>query len=330
MVSIQKAFAAASLLVSAALTTDALAQQASKYPDKPVRFIVAASAGGPSDVMARMVAEKLTQKIKQPVLVENRPGGGMLIGTTEVAKAEPDGYTLLFTTSTPIVMTPFTRNDVSYNVRRDFTTVAHIGTTPLVLYVNGATEIRSLDDLAAQAKARPDTVAYGSYGVGSSAHVLGEYFSRQAGITMVHVPYKGVAPSLQELAGGQIVAAVADIGTAAGLVEAGKIRPIAVTGSQRSSALPDVPTFAEQGIDGMEPFSPWWGLFAPAKTPPAIVKLLSDHVQDIVQDPEFQPRMRALGIDPTGASTEKANEMTNDELDRWQKIIAGLSDIKFE
>ncbi len=328
MAFIQKTLVAATIAMSVVWVSGA--QAASTYPDKPVHFIVAASAGGPSDVMARMVAEKLGQKLGQPIVVENRPGGGMLTGTAAVANAEPDGYTLLFTTSTPIVMTPFTRKDVPYDVRRDFTTVAHLGSTPLVLYVNGATDIQNLKDLADRARAKPDTVAYGSYGVGSSAHVLGEYFSRQAGIKMVHVPYKGVAPSLQELAGGQIVAAVADIGVAAGLVKSGKIRPIAVTGTQRSPAMPDIPTFAEQGISGMEPFSPWWGLFAPAKTPPAIVQVLSDEVQAIVKDPAFQPRMLALGIEPTGAATAQANELTRQELDRWQKIIGGLSDIKFE
>lgn len=327
---IKKMVGLATLAIGSAAVSGAYAQDAAKYPQKPVHFIVAASAGGPSDVVARMVADKLSTRLGQPVIVENRPGGGMVLGTSAVARAAPDGYTMLFTTSTPIVMTPFTRKDLPYDVKKDFRIVAHVGVTPLVMYVNAGTDIKNMKDLADAARAKPGAVPYGSYGVGSSAHVLTEYFSRQQDIKMIHVPYKGVSPQVQELAGGQITAAVADIGVPAGLVEAGRIRPIAVTGDKRSSALPDVPTFAEQGVKGMEPFSPWWGVFAPVQTPDAIVQRVSKEIVEIVADPDIQKRMRELGIEPTGVGQKEAAERLDDELQRWEGIIGSLSDISFE
>ena len=320
----------AGLLAASMVALGAQAQEAARYPTKPIRFIVPASAGGPSDVIARLIAEKLTHSLGQPVLVENKPGAGLVLGTTAVAKADPDGYTLLFTTSTPIVMVPFTQKKVPYDVQKDFTTVSHIGTTPLVVYVNGSTPLTSVRQMLDAAKAKPETANYGSYGNGSSAHVLGEFLIQQTGVKMTHVPYKGVAPELQDLVGGQLMIAVADIGSAAPLTKAGKIRPIAVTGTRRSSVLPDVPTFAEQGITGMEPFSPWWGLFAPQQTSRAIVDQLSAEVAKIVKTPDFNARLIAFGIDPSGTTSAQGNELTRAEMAKWQSIIKDMSHINFE
>jgi tripartite-type tricarboxylate transporter receptor subunit TctC len=253
-----------------------------------------------------------------------------MIGTSAVAKSEPDGYTLLVTTSTPIVTVPFTIKNVPYDVQQDLVTVSHLGSTPLVLYVASASPAKSLKDVLDVAKAKPEQANYGSYGTGSSAHILNEHVVRQTGIKMVHVPYKGVAPELQDLVGGQILTAVADIGSAAPLVQGGQIRPVAVTGSKRSSLLADVPTFAEQGVSGLEPFSPWWGVFAPRKTPKPIVDKLSAEIRKIVKSPEFNARMASLGIEPTGLLSDDADRMTRDEMSRWKGIIATLSDVKFE
>jgi tripartite-type tricarboxylate transporter receptor subunit TctC len=321
------AFVAASVLIGA---TAAPAQTAANYPSRVVRFIVPASAGGPSDIVARLVADKLSQSLGQPVIVENRPGGSLMIGTSAVAKSEPDGYTLLVTTSTPIVTVPFTMKNVPYDVQQDLVTVSHLGSTPLVLYVSSARPARTLKDMLEIARSKPEQANYGSYGTGSSAHILNEYVLRQTGVTMVHVPYKGVAPELQDLVGGQILTAVADIGSAAPLVQGGTIRPVAVTGSKRSTLLPDVPTFAEQGVTGLEPFSPWWGVFAPRKTPKAIVDRLSTEIQKIVKSPEFNAKMASLGIEPTGLLSEEADRTTRDEMSRWKGIIANLPDMKFE
>lgn len=310
--------------------TAAMAQGVDNYPNRVVKFIVPASAGGPSDIVARLVADKLSQSIGQPVIVENRPGGSLMIGTAAVAKSEPDGYTLLVTTSTPIVTVPFTMKNVPYDVQQDLITVSHLGSTPLVLYVGNNTPAKNLKDVLEIAKAKPASANYGSYGTGSSAHILNEHMIKQSGVKMVHIPYKGVAPELQDLVGGQILTGVADIGSAAPLVQGNQIRPVAVTGSKRSALLPEVGTFAEQGIAGLEPFSPWWGVFAPRKTPKPIVDKLSAEIQKIVRSPEFNAKMASLGIEPTGLLVDDADRATREEMARWQKIIANLSDIKFE
>lgn len=308
----------------------ALHAQEARYPTRPIRFIVPAAAGGPSDVVARLFAEKLGHSLGQAVVVENKPGASLTLGTAAVAQAQPDGYTLLFTTSTPIVMVPFTLKKAPYDVQRDLTTVSHIGSTPLVLYVNASSPIQNLKQLADAARAHPEKANYGSYGNGSSAHVLGEILNRQMGLKMVHVPYKGVAPELQDLIGGNLTTAVADIGTAAPLVKGGKIRPIAVTGNKRSSVLPEIGTFAEQGVQGMEAFSPWWGVFAPAQTPRPIVDQLSAEIAKIVRMPDMQARLATFGIDATGTSAAQANEITKTDMAKWQAILKEVSYINFE
>ena len=313
----------------AAATVSATAQD-DAYPNKPVRFIVPAAAGGPTDVVARLAAERLSVSLGQPVLVENRPGASLMLGTSAVAKSAPDGYIMLFTTSTSIVMVPFSLKNVPYDVQKDFTTVSHLGSTPLVLYVNATSSITNVKQLIDEIKAKPQSANYGSYGNGSSAHVLGELFVRQAGVKMVHVPYKGVAPELQDLIGGQILMAVADIGSAAPLVKGGRIRPVAATGTRRSSVLPDVGTFAEQGVSGMEPFSPWWGVFAPRQTPQAVVDKMSGEIAKLVKTPDFNARLLAFGIDPTDTTPAQANELTRGDTARWQAIVKDLSHIQFE
>lgn len=316
--------------LTAALAVNAMPAWSQGYPDKPIRFVVPASAGGPSDIIARLVAEQLSHSLKQPVVVDNKPGASLTLGTAFVAKAQPDGYTLLFTTSTPIVMTPFTTKKLPYDVKRDLIAVSHVGTTPLVLYGNNTVPVTSLKELILAAKEKPGELSYGSYGNGSSAHLLGEYFSKQAGVKLVHVPYKGISPEIADLASGQINFAVADIGVPAPFVKSGKMRPLAVTGSRRSESLPGTPTFAEQGIAGMEPFSPWWGLFAPTGTPRPIVDTLSAEVARIVKSPSFRERFAAFGAEPTGLDSAGATAAMNEELGRWEKIISALPGISFE
>ena len=324
----RRRFILGSLLAGAA--PRAMAQDTDRYPSRPVRLIVPAAPGGPSDLVARLVAQRLAEPLGQPVVVENMPGAGLMLGTGTVARARPDGYTLLFTTSTPIVMTPFTIKKVPYDVKRDLTTVAHLGSTPLVMYVHSSAPVRNVREFAELARSKPGQIVYGSYGVGSSAHVLMEYLARQLGVKLVHVPYKGVAPQVQDLAGGQILAAVADLGVPAPFVRNGRIRAIAVTGTRRAPALPDVPTFAEQGIAGMEPFSPWWGLFAPSATPAAVIARVGGDVVKIARSPEFVARLADLGGEATGETAEAAGAIVRAEWARWERIIAELSDISFE
>ena len=314
-------------LVSPALRAQAGGE---RYPAKPIRMIVPAAAGGPSDLVARMVAQKLGEALGGPVVVENMAGAGMMLGTSAVAKAAGDGHTLLFTTSNPIVMSPFTMKKLPYDVRKDFVTVAHIGTTSLAMYVNTATPIRSVREFGEAARSAAGALSYGSYGVGSSAHVLMEYLARQLGVKVVHVPYKGVAPMIQDLVGGQLSTAIADLGVPAPFVKSGRLRSIAVTGNRRVPALPEVPTFGEQGIAGMEPFSPWWGVFAPAATAPGIVARLGNEVARIARTPEFVNRLGELGGQVTGEGPERASAIVRSEWDQWARIIGELKDISFE
>jgi tripartite-type tricarboxylate transporter receptor subunit TctC len=312
----------------ALLPNSGSAQQ--QFPNRAVTFIVPANAGGPSDSMARLIAEPLQKALGQPVIVVNKPGASLTLGTNTVAKSDPDGYTLLFTTSTPIVMTPFTMKNIPYDVQKELVTVSHLGTVPLVLYVSTATPISNIKQLIEHVGAKPDTANYGTYGTGSSAHVLMEHLITQAKIKMVHIPYRGVAPELQDLIAGQILTAVADIGVAQPFVTSNHIRPIAVAGAARAATMPDVPTFAEQGIAGMEPFSPWWGVFAPAATPQPVVDRLSSEISKIVKAPEFRAKLSAFGIEPTGALSAEANALTVKDMANWKKIIGALPDLKFE
>jgi len=305
-------------------------QDPASYPTRPIHFVIPTPPGGPNDVIGRLIADRLSRSLGQPVIVENKPGASQTLGTAFVAKARPDGYTLLFTSSTPIVMAPFTNKKLPYDATRDLVVISHVGTTPLVLYANAATGARSVKDVIRLAKAQPDAISYGSYGNGSAAHLLGEYFSRQAGLRLVHVPYKGVAPEIADLVGGQVNLGVADIGVPAPFVKAGKLRAVAVAGARRSAVLPEVPTFAEQGIAGMEPFTAWWGMFAPHGTPAPIVERLAAEVGRIVKSPDFAARMTSFGGEPTGLSGGAADAILREELAHWQKIVADLPDIKFD
>lgn len=301
-----------------------------RYPSRPIKLIVPSPAGGPTDAFARMLGERLSQDLGQPVVVDNRPGASLIIGTTAVAKADPDGYSLLFTTSSPIVQVPYTVKNVPYDVQKDLTAISHLGSTPLVLYVNASSNIANLKQLFDAAREKPASANYGSVGNGSSFHILGEYMVKQAGVSMVHVPYKSVIAQLQDLVGGQLLVATADISAAAPLVKAGKVRPIAVTGAKRTSLMPDVPTFTEQGIVGMEPFVVWWGVFAPQKTPPPIIEQLSAAIIRFMQLPETRAKLVGFGAEPTGTSAAQANEITRQEMARWQQIIRDLPQIKFD
>ncbi|MES2481142.1 MAG: tripartite tricarboxylate transporter substrate binding protein [Pseudomonadota bacterium] len=327
---LRKAALAMSALAASLMPLAAMAQGTGAYPDKPLRFVVPAPAGGPTDLIARMIAERLTLSLKQTVTVDNRPGASQILGTSFVAKADADGYTLLFTPSTPIVMVPNTLKNVPYDVQRDLAGVAHIGATPLVVYANTTRPVTDLRSLLAFAKANPDKASYGTSGVGSSTHLLPEMLVKRSGVPMVHVPYKGVSPNLQDLAKGEVLISVADVGSAIPLVQAGKIRPIAVTGSKRSRALPDVPTFAEQGYSGMEPFSPWFAVFAPKRTPKPIVDLLASHITRIVKEPDFTAKLLAFGVDATGLAPEGTDEFARDDMARWKRIVQELPDIKYE
>ena len=329
----RKLGAIAALVFAAGMPSAVVAQgAAAAWPSQPIRFIVPASAGGPSDAVARMFSDRLSQALGRPVVVDHRPGAGQVTGTAAVAKAAPDGYTMLFTSSTPIVMMPFTnRKTIPYDVRKEFTAVSHVGSTPLVLFANAAVPVGNVKEMVEYVKkAKPNAYSFGSHGVGSSAHVLLEILARQTGMQLTHVPYKGTAPIMTDVAGGQIAFGIGSTGSGAAFVKDGRMKILAVTGSGRSADAPEVPTFAEQGIRDMEPFSPWFGLFAPAATPKAIVDRVSAEMERIAKLPEVRERLLGYGVTATGYGTAEATRAMNQELDRWEGIVGSLSHISFE
>jgi len=323
-------FFGALTVCAAATFHPAWAQDASSFPSKVVRIIAPAAPGGPSDTMARLVAERLSRALGQQVIVENRPGASQMLGTDLVAKAAPDGHTLLLATSSAIVMLPSTGKQMPYDPKRDLTMVAHLATTPLVLYAHSAMPVSNLQQMIALAKSKPGKLSYGSFGNGTSANILGEYFSKRAGVKMVHVPYKGIVPMATDLAGTQIDFGIGDAGSPAPFVKAGKIKALAASGKARSATLPDVPTFAELGIAGMEPFSSWLAVMAPANTPKPIVDRLSAEIVKIVRAPEMLERYHGIGLTPTGLGAANATELMNAEMAVWQKIISDVPDVKFD
>ena len=302
-----------------ALCAAAASAHAQTYPNKAVRLVVPFLAGGSTDIVGRTIAQKLSEMWGQSVFVDNRPGGGTTIGTEIVARAAPDGYTLLVTPA------PFTINasllpKIPYDALNDFTPITLINTTPLVMVVNPGVPAKNVKELIALAKAKPGKLNFGSSGTGGSNHLAGELFDAMAGVKMVHIPYKGNAGALTDIVGGHLDVVYNGITSAVALIRGGKLRALAVTSLQRSSALPDVPTLDESGLKGFEAVA-WNGLTAPAKTPRDIVMKINADVIKIVSSPELRERLKADGSDPVGNSPEQYSTFLRNEIAKWAKVI---------
>jgi tripartite-type tricarboxylate transporter receptor subunit TctC len=300
----------------AALPSSALSQA---YPSKAVRMIVPFPAGGSTDIVGRTVAQKLSEMWGQPVVVDNRPGGGTTIGTDAVAKAAPDGYTLLVTPA-PFTINPSLLARLPYDALADFAPITLINTTPLVVVVNPGVPAKSVKELIALAKARPGKLNFGSSGTGGSNHLAGELFNAMAGVKMVHIPYKGNAPALVDLVGGHVDLVFNGLTSALPLIKGGKLRALAITSIQRSGALPDLPTVDETGLKGFAAVA-WNGLSAPARTPREVIAKINADVIKIVNAPELRERLKAEGSDPVGNSTEQYAAFLRDEVAKWAKVI---------
>jgi len=324
--------ALAALVVGALTTFGAIAQTPAPtdFPTRPLRLVVPYPAGGGTDIVARPIAQRVGEALGKPVVVENKPGASGLLGTDAVAKAAGDGHTLLFTVTSPVVMSIYTYNKLPYNPKTDLQPVAQVSQVPLVLLVNASVPANDLKGFLAYAKSKPKSLSFGSYGTGSVAHVAGEYLNRQAGLDLVHVPYKGTAPALQDLVGGQIVALFGDVGSARPFLKSGQLKAIAVAGSKRAQALPDVPTFAEQGVAGMEPFVGWFGVFAPAATPKPIVARLSAEIAKALKAPEVNAQLIEFGSEPTGTTPERTAEVLRNDWARWERIFNDIGGIKLD
>ena len=306
-------------LIALALVMTAGAAGAQTYPTKAVRLVVPFLAGGSTDIVGRTVAQKLSEMWGQQAFVDNRPGGGTTIGTEMVAKAAPDGYTLLVTPA-PFTINPSLLTKLPYDALTDFAPITLINTTPLVMVVNPGVPAKNVKELIALAKAKPSKLNFGSSGTGGSNHLAGELFDAMAGVKMVHIPYKGNAGALTDIVGGHLDVVYNGITSAVALIRGGKLRALAVTSLQRSAALPDVPTLNESGLKGFEAVA-WNGLSAPAKTPRDVIMKINADVIKIVNSPELKERLKADGSDPVGNSPEQYAAFLRNEIAKWAKVI---------
>ncbi|MBR0755498.1 tripartite tricarboxylate transporter substrate binding protein [Bradyrhizobium jicamae] len=308
-----------SLLAAGATFLLGGAVHAQSYPSRPVRIIVPFPAGGSNDIIARIVTQKLTERSSQPFLVENRGGAGGNIGAEAVATSDPDGTTLLLTAPPPLTTNAALYKKLPFDPATSFAPVALIATVPIVLVVHPSLGVRNVSELVALAKAKPGTINFGSSGIGATNHLAGELLKSMTGIDIVHVPYKGAAPAMNDLLAGHIPMMFDNMPALLPQVQGKLINAIAVAGAKRASALPDVPVVAET-VPGFEA-SAWFGLVAPAKTPPAVLAKLQDDVTAILQMPDVQKRFAELGAEPGTVAGTAFGQFLADETTKWAGII---------
>ena len=294
--------------------------RAQAFPTKPVRYICPFPAGGGVDIVTRIVAMKLGDMWGQQVIVDNRPGAGGTLGADTAAKATPDGYTILMGGAGPLAIAPALYRKLPYDSIRDFAPITLVGTTPMVLVVHPSTPAKSVSEFVAFAKANPGKINYASAGAGSILHLAMEMFRSQAGITIVHVPYKGAAPAVADLLGGHVFAMFADLPLLQPHIKAGKLRALGVTTAKRSSQLPNAPTIAEAGVPGYEAMF-WLATLAPAATPrPILAKLHADLVKALGA-PDIQRRLTEQGLDVVGSTSDELGTFIKSETIKWAKAV---------
>ena len=326
--SFEKSLTKRVIIVIAALTTFAAGPafaQAAPWPSKPITYVVPFAAGGTTDILARLIGEKLSKALGQPIIVENRPGAGGNIGSDFVARAVPDGYTILGGTISSHAINVSLYAKMPYDPEKNFAPITLIGSLANVLAVNADSPIRTVQELIAEAKAKPGALTFASSGAGTSQHLAGELFKRLAGVEITHIPYKGSAPALQDLIGGHVSMVFDNVVAVAALIKSGKVRPLGVTSLKRVQAFPDVPTIAESGLPDYEVVS-WQGIFAPAGTPPDIVKRLNEEIVRILRMPDVVERMDTLGLEPVGNTPDEFAKFQRAEIVKWAKVVkeAGL------
>ena len=317
-----RAAIAATLLASIAVTAVCGSSQpataADAYPSRRITFVVPYPAGGATDVLARLLANKLQESWKQPVVVENKSGGGGVVGNDAVAKAQPDGYSVLVAI-TQIIQAPSLVPKLPYDVFKDLTPVTQVALSTIVLVVPEQQPFKSVKELVDYAKANPGK-PYGTFGNATTSHLYGELLKKVAGIDMTHVPYRGSAPLTNDLLNNTVISAFQDLTTANAQIKAGKLRALAVGGEQRRKAMPDVPTMGELGYPGFE-IEGWLGVFVPAATPKEIVKKLSDELARIVASPEGIAGIETLSLVPVGGTAEDFEKAARRDLDKWADVV---------
>jgi tripartite-type tricarboxylate transporter receptor subunit TctC len=308
---------AALFLALMACTSNA---QSQAYPSKPIKFVVPYPAGGPLDTVARLLGQKVSDSVKQPVIVENKAGAGGNIGAEAVAKSPPDGYTILMGAVATHAINPTLYASIPYDAAKDFIPVTQVASTPNVLVVNPSVPANNVREFIAYAKAHPGKLNFGSGSTGSAGHLAGELFKAMAGVDMTHVPYKGAAPAMNDLIGGQIQLMFDNLASSLAQVRAGRIKALAVTTAKRSALAPDLPTIAESGLPGFD-ISTWFGIFVPAGTPHAIVERLHAEFTRALAAPDVREKMLALGAEPVGNRPEEFAAYIASEAAKYARVI---------
>lgn len=307
-----------SAIALAALSTGAFSQDAAKYPGRPIRVIVPFAPGGGLDISTRLIGQKLTEKWGQNIVVDTRPGAATIVGTEIASKAAPDGYTLLMVTTT-FAINPGLRSKLPYDPLKDFTPVTQLNSQPNVIVVAPSFPGKSVKDLIAAAKAKPGELTFASPGAGSAPHLSAEMFQRQAGVNMIHVPYKGIPPAVTDVLGGRVAMLFTTTISAAPHITAGKLRAVAITSAKRQSSMPDVPTVGET-LPGYRAEA-FQGMVAPAGVSQAIVNKLSAEVARIVRSPEVAQRFQVDGAEPVGSTPKEFAAFLKTEMQKWSKVI---------
>ncbi len=308
------------VLSLAAVATSAGAQT---FPAKPIRWLVPYAAGGGSDFLARTVAQTLSTQVGQPVLVDNKPGGNTALAAAETARAPADGYTVLSADNGTLVFNPALYKSLSYSPTKDLAPVTLMGKFPMILVVGANSGIATAKDFIARAKAKPGDVSYASAGAGSPHHLAMELLKVEAGLFMVHVPYRGAAPALADVVGGQLPAMMVDLAAGAGFIKGGKVRALAVANPTRLPQLPDVPTFAELGYKNVEAAA-LVGVVVPSATPPEVVNTLNRQLVAAIHEPSVNKRMVDFGVEPVGNTPAQYTALLKAETVRWHKLIRDL------
>jgi tripartite-type tricarboxylate transporter receptor subunit TctC len=292
-----------------------------EYPDKPVKIIVPYPPGGTTDILARVIAQRLTDRLKQSFIVENRGGASGAIGTQAVAKSPADGYTLCMGTIGTHGINSALFKNLAYDAVKDFAPITIVGITPNVLTVHPSVPAKNLAELLALARAKPGTLNFGSTSPGGSPHMAGELFKTMANIDITHIPYKGAGPMLVDLVGGQIQMGFDNMPSSIGHIRSGKLRAIAVTTTKRWPGAPEIPTMAESGLPGYE-VSAWFGLLAPAGTPPPVVDLLYRNIADVLKQPDTVKQLFELGAEPGGNTPDAFARYIAADVEKWIRVVA--------
>lgn len=302
----------------AALSISALAVQAQAFPDKPVKILVPQTPGGASDTLARIMAQKLGEKWGQPVVVENKPGAGGNVGMEAVAHSPADGYTLLMSYVGTHAINGALYKKLPFDPERDFAPVATLATLPFVVVSRADAPFKTIPELVTAARSRQ--LNYGSAGNGSVNHLLGEMFGSAAGVKLTHVPYRGAAPAMQDLMGGQIQLVFTSLPSVAGAIKQGTLRPLAVTSARRAAAFSDIPTVAEAGFKDFD-VNPWFGLFAPAKVPPQVIAKINADVNELLKAREVQEKFLGQGAEPYITTPQEFASVLKADIDKWGKVV---------